>query len=113
MPDKTLTCRECSASFVFTAEEQQLFAQRGYTNEPRRCPTCREARRERSSYGGGSYSSGGGYGQREREMFNVVCAQCGKDTQVPFSPRGDRPVYCRECFDKVRGPSEQSRRPSW
>ena len=110
MPDKTLTCRECNAPFVFSAEEQELFAQRGYTNEPRRCPSCREVRRERNSFGGG----GGGYGRREREMFSVVCAQCSKDTEVPFQPRGDRPVYCRECYDQMRGSSPQPpRRESW
>ena len=116
MPDKTLTCRECGSTFVFTAEEQDLFTQRGYTNEPRRCPTCREARRERNGFssGGGYNSGGGGYGQREREMFQVVCASCGKDTEVPFQPRGDRPVYCRDCYDKVRGPSQRSpQRRSW
>ncbi len=33
-----------------------------------------------------------------REMIDVQCAQCGKDAQVPFKPRGDRPVFCNNCF---------------
>jgi CxxC-x17-CxxC domain-containing protein len=35
-------------------------------------------------------------------MFTAVCAQCGKDAQVPFEPRSDRPVYCSDCYTKVR-----------
>lgn len=115
MPDKSLTCRECGTQFTFSAEEQTLFAQRGYTNEPSRCTSCREARRERNS-SSGSYSTGGGYRSQTREMFPAVCAQCGKDTQVPFQPRGDRPVYCRDCYDQQRpaqSRSPQSTRRSW
>ena len=91
--DKTITCTDCGAKFVFSADEQEQFQTRGYTNEPKRCPTCRAARKSTSSSGGG----GGSYGQR-REMFPAVCAQCGKETQVPFKPSGDRPVYCNDCF---------------
>ncbi len=94
--DKDLTCVECGTSFVFSGEEQEQFQSRGYTNEPKRCPECRAARKQRT--GGG----GGGYDQR-REMFPAVCAQCGKDTEVPFQPRGDRPVYCSDCF-RTMGP---------
>jgi CxxC-x17-CxxC domain-containing protein len=88
--DKQLTCVECGGPFTFTAGEQERHSQLGFTNEPRRCPPCRAARR--SSGGGG----GGGGGQRE--MFTAVCGQCGKPAQVPFKPRGDRPVYCSDCF---------------
>jgi CxxC-x17-CxxC domain-containing protein len=94
--DKLLQCSDCGASFTFSAEEQEFFAKKGYTNEPKRCPDCRAAKRQRS--GGGL---GGGY-QRQREMFPAVCAQCGKDTEVPFEPRGDKPVYCSDCYRKVR-----------
>ena len=106
MQDKTLTCRDCSRDFVFTEGEQEFFAQKGFTNEPSRCPECRSARK--SSRGGGGYSSGGyssgggGYERREREMFPAVCAQCGKDTQVPFQPSGEKPVYCSDCFSARR-----------
>ena len=44
--DKTLVCRECGAEFVFTASEQQFYADKGFQNEPGRCPACRAARRQ-------------------------------------------------------------------
>lgn len=93
--DKTLECSDCGASFTFSAGEQELFATRGFTNEPKRCPECRAARKQQR------YGDGYGY-QRRREMYPAVCASCGKDTQVPFQPRQDRPVYCSECYSKVR-----------
>ncbi|MBA7473658.1 hypothetical protein ES707_09000 [subsurface metagenome] len=93
--DKTLECQDCGASFTFSADEQSLFASRGFTNEPKRCTECRMARKQQRS--GDSY----GYQQR-REMYPAVCAECGVNTQVPFQPRQDRPVYCSECYSKVR-----------
>ena len=95
--DKSLTCTDCGTSFVFSTEEQEQFATRGYTNEPKRCPECRATRKSNSFSGGNSYGGGSSYGER-REMFPAVCAQCGKDTQVPFKPSGARPVYCSDCF---------------
>ena len=91
--DKTLTCQDCGQSFTFSAEDQEFFATKGYT-EPKRCPSCRQARK--AERGGGN---GGGYRQ-QREMHPAVCAECGKDTEVPFEPSGDRPVYCRDCFSR-------------
>ena len=101
--DKTLTCRDCNQEFVFTTGEQEFFASRGFTNEPSRCPACRAERKQSQGAGGygGGYSSG--YDRPQREMFPAVCAQCGKDTQVPFQPRTDRPVYCSDCFAVQRG----------
>lgn len=96
--DKTLTCQDCGSEFTFTADEQEFFSGKGFS-EPKRCPSCRAARKAERGEGGG----GGGYG-RPREMHAVVCAECGKDTEVPFEPRGDRPVYCSDCFSK-RAPS--------
>jgi CxxC-x17-CxxC domain-containing protein len=101
MEDKTLTCRDCGREFAFTASEQEFFAQRGFTNEPGRCSECRAARKA-STGGSSSRSGGGGYGRAERQMFPAVCAQCGKQTQVPFEPRSDRPVYCSDCFEAKR-----------
>jgi CxxC-x17-CxxC domain-containing protein len=97
--DKTLTCVECGASFVFTAGEQEFHASKGFTNEPRRCASCRAARRsQRATEGdyGSSYSS-----SPRREMFTAVCATCGGEARVPFEPRGDKPVYCSDCFRAV------------
>jgi CxxC-x17-CxxC domain-containing protein len=99
--DRSLTCVECNQSFTFSADDQQYHREKGYTNEPKRCPSCRQNRRS-SNYGGSSsYGSsyGSGYGS-QREMHDAVCAQCGKNTQVPFRPSGDRPVYCSDCFSK-------------
>jgi CxxC-x17-CxxC domain-containing protein len=101
--DKTLTCADCGTSFTFSADDQAYHQEKGYTNEPRRCPSCRTAKRaERngdSSYGG---SYGGGYSS-QREMFSVTCSQCGKEAQVPFQPRGDKPVYCSDCYRSKQG----------
>jgi CxxC-x17-CxxC domain-containing protein len=95
--DKTLKCRECGNDFVFTAGEQEFYQQKGLMNQPGRCPTCRSARR--SSSGG----MGGGRSERgPREMHTVICAECGAETQVPFLPKNDRPVYCSTCYDKIR-----------
>lgn len=106
MSDKTLTCRDCGASFVFTESEQEFYSSKGFTNEPSRCPECRAARKQnQASSGGGGFSGGGSssFGaRRERQMFPAVCAQCGQETQVPFEPRGDRPVYCSACFESKR-----------
>ena len=94
--DKSLQCSDCGATFTFSAEEQEFFQTKGYTNEPKRCPACREARKAQR-YGNDSY----GY-RPPRQMFPAVCADCGKDTEVPFQPREDRPVYCSDCFRKVK-----------
>ena len=99
--DRTLTCQDCGQSFIFSADDQAYHAEKGYTNEPKRCPSCRQARRAERDYGGG-------YGRAPREMHPAVCAQCGKDTEVPFLPRGDRPVYCSDCFRQQ--PASSSRR---
>ena len=95
--DRTLQCSDCGATFTFSAEEQEFFASKGYTNDPKRCPPCREARKaQRSSFGGsGSY-------RPRRPMYPAVCAECGKETEVPFEPRDGRPVYCSDCYNKIR-----------
>ena len=106
--DKTLNCLDCRAEFTFSADDQQYHAEKGYTNEPKRCPSCRAGRR--LSGGGSSYGSGyrSGFGGGQREMHPAVCAQCGKQTQVPFRPSGTRPVYCSDCFS--RQPAAATRR---
>ena len=99
--DKTLTCMECGNSFTFSADDQQYHAEKGYTNEPKRCPSCRAARRARGGGGGGGGGRMGGGGDMmggQREMYKITCSQCGKEGEVPFMPRGDRPVYCRDCY---------------
>jgi CxxC-x17-CxxC domain-containing protein len=82
--DRTLKCKECGATFPFTAREQEFYSSKGFENDPARCPDCRQARkRERRG---------------PREMHEVVCAACGVTTEVPFKPTGEKPVYCRDCF---------------
>ncbi|MBI2852640.1 MAG: zinc-ribbon domain containing protein [Chloroflexi bacterium] len=95
--DKQLQCSDCGISFTFTAAEQEFYASKGYTNEPKRCPSCRQTRKSQRNGG-----SGGGYGSSRRTMYPAVCAACGKETEVPFEPRGDRPVYCSDCYRKVQ-----------
>ena len=86
--DKTLVCKECGAEFVFTAGEQEFYAERGFVNEPQRCKACRDARKNKS--------------RAPKEMFTTTCASCGAEAKVPFKPREDRPVYCSECFSKMK-----------
>ncbi len=86
--DKILVCKECGKEFVFTAGEQEFYAEKGFENEPQRCKECRMARKNNQ--------------RAQREMFTAVCASCGKEARVPFQPREDRPVYCSECFAKMR-----------
>ena len=102
--DKSIQCSDCGITFTFSADEQEQFASRGYTNEPKRCPACRLARKATQTQNGGtrSYASANRSYSSPRQMFPVKCSECGKDTEVPFEPRGDRPVYCRDCYRKVK-----------
>jgi CxxC-x17-CxxC domain-containing protein len=124
LSDRTITCRDCGQAFTFTAGEQAFYAERGYS-EPQRCANCRAERKAQrsasgydsgSSYSSGGYSSGGGggysrggggggYSSGPRQMYPAVCSSCGKETEVPFQPRLDKPVYCRECFQDKRASS--------
>jgi len=110
--DETLNCVDCNSQFIFSSGEQQFFASKGFQNKPNRCPECRSARKaQRGATGGGGggvgAGAGGGYGASagggmsrgaSREMFQTTCSQCGQTAEVPFQPRGDKPVYCRDCF---------------
>ena len=86
--DKTLVCKECGNEFIFTAGEQEFYAERGFENEPQRCKSCRDARKQAA--------------RGEREYFVTVCSECGKEARVPFKPREDRAVLCSECFAKSK-----------
>jgi CxxC-x17-CxxC domain-containing protein len=100
--DKTLTCRDCGQTFTFSASEQQFYADRGFQNQPSRCPECRA---DRKASGDRGYSSSR---SRDRQMVDVTCSACGKATQVPFTPTAGRPVYCSECFQQERLKSRSS-----
>jgi len=92
--DKSLECSDCGSAFTFSTEEQEFFQNKGFTNEPKRCPECRQARKA-------NRNANSGY-RTPRQMFPTTCAECGTSTEVPFQPRGDRPVYCSDCYRKVR-----------
>jgi CxxC-x17-CxxC domain-containing protein len=91
--DKSIQCAECNATFTFSVQDQEFFQTKGFTNEPKRCPTCRQTRRAQT---------GNNTGFSTRQMFPATCADCGKTTEVPFEPRNGKPVYCSDCFRKVR-----------
>ena len=97
--DEMLNCVDCGRQFAFTAGEQQFYASKGFQNKPNRCPDCRQARKAmRGNSGGGLGDRGSMGGGRPREMYQATCSQCGQVAEVPFQPRGDKPVYCRDCF---------------
>jgi CxxC-x17-CxxC domain-containing protein len=93
--DKSLNCKDCGQEFTFTAGEQEFYAQKGFENQPTRCKNCRSRKKTDRSDGPGS-------SRTQRELFTVVCDDCGQEAQVPFRPSQDRPVYCRDCFGRRR-----------
>jgi len=100
--DLTLRCSECGQEFVFTAVEQQYFQERGYSS-PKRCKPCRQAKQSAGSYGQQDRGREAGYNPGTGTETTVVCASCGQTTTVPFEPRGDRPVYCKNCYKPKQG----------
>ena len=88
--DKTLSCKTCNEPFLFSAGEQAFYASKGLANDPVHCPNCRLRRKlERQ-------------GKDGQQVTEVVCAQCGAVTHVPFKPTGRAPVYCAPCMLKQR-----------
>lgn len=98
MKDQTIQCKDCGAEFVWTANEQEFYKEKGF-NAPIRCKDCRV--KARAAFGGGDRHNKGGFGG-QRQSFSITCAQCGAEDTVPFKPRGDKPVLCRNCFQKNR-----------
>lgn len=88
MQDQNMTCRDCGKPFVWTAGEQEFYQQKGFANPPSRCPDCRKMKKQQM--------------YQNRKMTTVKCSQCGKDATVPFEPKGDRPVYCNDCFRSMK-----------
>ena len=82
--DQNLICEECGKEFIFSAGEQEFYAQKGLQNTPKRCQDCRKARKRKS----------------RRKMHDAVCSQCGAQTKVPFEPKEGREIFCKECFAK-------------
>lgn len=92
--DKSIQCSDCGITFTHSAKDQEFYQSKGYTNEPKRCVSCRQKKKS-ERYSNDNYSS-------QRQMHTAICSECGKETEVPFEPRGDRPVYCSDCYHKVR-----------
>jgi len=63
MPDKTLICKDCNREFVFTEGEQAFYKEKGFENEPQRCPECRKARKAMRR-------NNGGFGNHPRNSFS-------------------------------------------
>ena len=87
MADKVITCKDCGNEFVFTEGEQAFYLEKGFTNDPVRCPECRKKRRQKN----------------RKKLYDAVCTKCGAQTQVPFKPKPDREILCKACFDAQRG----------
>ncbi|HZE87424.1 MAG TPA: zinc-ribbon domain containing protein [Methylomirabilota bacterium] len=94
--DQTIQCKDCGNQFTWTAEEQEFYQQKGF-NAPVRCKDCRA--KARAAHNGGG--QGGGFGG-QRQSFPITCSNCGAKDTVPFQPRGDKPVLCRDCFRKSK-----------
>jgi len=91
--DKLLQCADCGVEFNFSADDQEFYAQKGYS-APKRCSTCRSNRKASSSGRGGQRGGFGG----SKPKYKVICSACGCETTVPFEPKNDRPVYCSDCY---------------
>ncbi|MBN2562695.1 MAG: zinc-ribbon domain containing protein [Phycisphaerae bacterium] len=100
--DKMIECVECGQEFVHSGEDQARYAERGFTNEPKRCRECREKRKARGGRGSGPGSGAPSGGRAQRESYEATCAECGTRTTVPFKPTEGRPVYCLDCYRSRR-----------
>lgn len=85
--DEKLVCEDCGVEFIFTAGEQEFYAEKCLVNKPKRCPECRKKRRQLN--------------RKNRKMYDAVCSKCGAQTQVPFRPIEGKEVYCKDCFSKL------------
>jgi CxxC-x17-CxxC domain-containing protein len=86
LTDRELTCSDCGKTFVFSADEQEFFRQKGFKNDPKRCKQCKALIS----------------GKQGRIETAVKCSEWGRDTTVPFKPTGKKPVLCNPCSQKAR-----------
>ena len=87
--EEKLICIQCGGAFELSEIEMGMYERAGFTSFPRRCPDCRGAVKALESAV-----------RPPKEMYSAICDGCGLQTQIPFKPKGDKPVYCRECFAK-------------
>jgi CxxC-x17-CxxC domain-containing protein len=105
--DRTMTCVDCGVAFIHSAADQEYYAQKGFTSDPKRCASCRAYRRSTRDTGADPAAGGPrGYERSDdrgsREYFVAICSSCGNQAQVPFKPRADKPVYCSDCFRSIK-----------
>lgn len=86
--DEKLICKECGKEFIFTAGEQEFYAEHNLQNKPQRCRTCRNGRKENPS------------DDMTKLSYIAVCAACGGEARVPFEPTMARPIFCSMCYSK-------------
>jgi len=104
--DKTLKCTTCGREFFFTAREQEFYQEKNFL-EPKHCRECRQQRKlRRETYA--REPRPGGETRLPRSISVVICAECGKPTQVPFKPLTGKPILCRDCFIQKRISSESN-----
>ncbi len=85
--DKIIKCKECGGEFMFSAGEQEFYAEKGF-GTPSRCKECRVKIKQAK--------------RREVVLYEIVCSKCGEVVSVPFEPRHDRPVFCGECYKEQK-----------
>jgi CxxC-x17-CxxC domain-containing protein len=120
MNQQERTCARCGSSFGYTDAEAAFRAEHRLST-PVTCPECRAKDRagrnteivalyekaEASTYSATSPAAAapraGGRGHVRGQLYATKCDACGAETRVPFVPRGDRPVYCRDCYNARKG----------
>lgn len=101
--DKQLQCFDCGNTFIFTAGEQEFFAKKGFTNEPKRCQDCKAKKKAHTKENDPGVEM---TARRSKfraqngaiQKYPAVCSRCGKDFDAPFQPIEGRAVFCRECY---------------
>lgn len=112
-------CLACGKDFIVTPAESAFRAEHRLAL-PDLCPACRARQRSDrnadivaayAKAGSAAYAdvvtpagaAPGRKGAVRGQLYATVCDSCGAETKVPFIPRGDRPVYCRDCYNARRG----------
>ncbi|MCX6806539.1 MAG: zinc-ribbon domain-containing protein [Candidatus Berkelbacteria bacterium] len=86
LKDQNLVCQDCGKEFVFTANDQKFFEEKGY-QPPKRCPDCRKAKKQAKSSG---------------QKYEITCSKCGEKGYVPFEPKNPEGLLCENCFRESR-----------
>jgi len=95
--DLNIECVSCGKEFVWTAGEQEYYAEKEFS-QPKRCRDCREERKRNQENSKG--------GEVVQTRHTAICDECGEETTVPFKPeKGRGKIYCKKCFrDKKEKP---------